>query len=205
MFNRAARARSWVALAVTMNGQQHGMVAPAPSAVKHPGANVCQRAKHVPRKKREGEEPGETVIPTAFLAIKEPLRLNGLRPRLKIIDGTPAQDLGTHVRVPVRIVKGRTQLLFATMTRSEELRHRHVTAGTKEQRNQSQYGRHTTHRMSSLNDRCAEIAVWRLKMKEMKGTSTGMDDTIESGEGISECMTWPDRKGTASLPCETHP
>jgi hypothetical protein len=42
MFNRAARARSWVALAVTMNGQQHGMVAPAPSAVKHPGA-VYQR------------------------------------------------------------------------------------------------------------------------------------------------------------------
>jgi hypothetical protein len=47
MFNRAARARSWVALAVRMNGQQHGMMAPAPSAVKHPGANVCQRAKHV--------------------------------------------------------------------------------------------------------------------------------------------------------------
>jgi hypothetical protein len=44
MFNRAARARSWVALAVRMNGQQHGMAAPAPSAVKHPGANVCQRA-----------------------------------------------------------------------------------------------------------------------------------------------------------------
>jgi hypothetical protein len=47
MFNRAARARSRVALAVRMNGQQHGMVAPAPSAVKHTGDNVCQRAKHV--------------------------------------------------------------------------------------------------------------------------------------------------------------
>jgi quinolinate synthase len=48
MFNRAARARSWVALAVTMNGQQHGMLAPAPSAVKHPGANVYQRATQDP-------------------------------------------------------------------------------------------------------------------------------------------------------------
>jgi hypothetical protein len=48
MFNRAARARSCVAIAVTMNGQQHGLVARAPSAVKHPGANVCHRAKLVP-------------------------------------------------------------------------------------------------------------------------------------------------------------
>jgi hypothetical protein len=36
-----------VTLAMTRNGQWHGIVAPAPSAVKHPGAYVCQQAEHV--------------------------------------------------------------------------------------------------------------------------------------------------------------
>jgi hypothetical protein len=50
MFNRAARARSWVAVAVTMKGQRHGIAAPAPSAVKHPDATFAGglRRKRLP-------------------------------------------------------------------------------------------------------------------------------------------------------------